>query len=143
MDITMPHYKDWAPTGFDAQGLNADRLGIADHYVLLGHNRDSDLLSESNWDTALRMLGGCGPTVQIHRFRHWGPGWIEIILIDPCDADKVTIAQSISDALECYPVLDDEDFSRRETERATELGLTPHEAGGWITADGEQIDTLE
>ena len=37
-------------------------------------NRDSDLLSESNFTVALRELGGEGDKVEVHRMGHWACG---------------------------------------------------------------------
>jgi hypothetical protein len=52
----------------------------------------------------------------VHRFGHWGPGWFEIILIDPRDSDRVAVGEDIERSLSDYPALDDEDLSRREHE---------------------------
>ena len=97
--------------------------GSTDHanmYVLLGRNRDSGCLENSNFDTALEALGGESKHVQVHRFNHWAVGWTELILIDPAADDKVKTAEEINCSLADYPVLDEEDFSRRETEEENE-----------------------
>ena len=75
--------------------------------------RDSGVLTESNVACALTALGGESDTVQVHRFGHWGPGWFEIILIDPSDEVRVREAEAIEAALADYPVLDDEDWTVR------------------------------
>lgn len=68
----MQKYKDYSPTGFDSRGLNADLYDIGEWFVApIGRNRDSDLLAESNWDEAFRLLGGESEQVQVHRFGHW------------------------------------------------------------------------
>jgi hypothetical protein len=59
----------------------------------------------------LEILGGESETVEVHRFGHWGPGWFEIILVHP---DRETEIDELEGSLENYPVLDDEDYSRRE-----------------------------
>jgi hypothetical protein len=64
----------------------------------------------------LEALGGEGETVEVHRFGHWGPGWFEIIIIDPSDAKAFDTAYDYAGALQDYPVLCDEDLGRRETE---------------------------
>jgi len=65
------------------------------------------------------MLGGESDTVEVHRFGHWGPGWYEIIIVHP-DSPQAKIAYDIARSLEDYPLLDEEDHSRRETEDAIE-----------------------
>jgi hypothetical protein len=56
----------------------------------------------------------------VHRFGHWGPGWFEIVLIDPADTNAVKIAEECEASLADYPVLDDMDFSEEETAEANE-----------------------
>lgn len=113
----MQKYSDYAPTGFDPKGLNADRHGIGQYLVVLSRNRDSSILEESNWDAALKLLGGesddNGP-VQIHRFGHWACGWFELLLVNPDDDAKRAIAEDIENSLSDYPILDDDDYSDRE-----------------------------
>lgn len=121
----MQAYKTYQPTGFDAKGLNADIAGIGEYLVVLGRNRDSSLLAQSNWDEALRLLGGesdnedgSGP-VQVHRFGHWACGWFELLLVAP-DSPQADIAQEIQDRLEQYPILDEDNYSKRQMEAAWE-----------------------
>ena len=97
--------------------------GSTDHknlLVFLGRNRDSDLLTISNFETALKLLGGERKAVQVHRFNHWACGWIELILISPKAKGKIALAEKMLKDLENYPVLDDDDFSRRESEAIDE-----------------------
>jgi hypothetical protein len=103
-------YKAFRPTVYDHAGLEA-----------VGQNRDSKPLEQSNFAVALELLGGESETVEVHRFGHWGPGWFEIILIDPGAADKIAIAQEIEERMENYPVLDEQDLSRREMDEANEI----------------------
>lgn len=117
MTDTLPRYGDWAPTGFDRRGaFLPDRL---DWFVApVSQTRDSDALTESNFACALRALGGESETVEVHRFGHWGPGWFEIILIDPTDDARVAVAEDLAARLADYPVVNEDDFSRREYDRA-------------------------
>jgi hypothetical protein len=106
----MIQYKDWAPTQFDPKGiLLPDRQ---DWYVApVSQTRDSEPLSLSNFAAALNILGDESETLEVHRFGHWGPGWIEIILVHPSRKDEIeTMEESLSD----YPVLDESDFSERK-----------------------------
>jgi|15BtaG_2_1085339.scaffolds.fasta_scaffold18212_1 hypothetical protein len=116
----MQTYKDFAPTPFDSSGaFLPDR---ADWFVApVSRTRDTGPLTESNFETALDTLGGESDNVEVHRFGHWGPGWFEIVLIHPT-AEKskhvkyADIGDEIERGLENYPVLDESDFSERETE---------------------------
>jgi len=111
-------YAEYAPTPHDPRGAFLPEQG--DWLVLpAGRNRDSDLLSESNWAAALEQLGGEGEDVEVHRFGHWACGWLEIILVRP-GTDAADTAERIAARLADYPVLDEEDYSRREYESTLE-----------------------
>lgn len=116
----MQTYGEFRPTQFDSRGL-----GLADQQNWLvapvGQTRDSQSLERANFDATLRCLGGESETVQVHRFGHWGPGWFEIILIDPSDTAKAQTAQEIEDALSDYPVVDDSLYSEYEWEECAQV----------------------
>lgn len=116
----MKPYSEFRPTQFDCRGL---ALPEQQHWLVApcGTNRDADALTRSNFNSLLKALGGESATVQVHRFGHWGPGWFEIILIDPADAERVKLAEEIEAALQDYPIVSEEDFSREETEEANEV----------------------
>lgn len=110
----MKRYRDFQPTEFDPKGLALDDQ--QDWLVIpCSRNRDSNCLSESNFHTALKLLGGESETVEVHSFNHWACGWFEIIIVHP---SREIDAQDIEDSLENYPILDEMDFSDREYERA-------------------------
>jgi hypothetical protein len=113
----LPAYREFRPTSFDIRGLGCDDQ---QHWKVLpvGRNRDSGILAESNFETAVSMLPEDGH--EVHSFNHWGCGWFEIILIDPDNCEAMRIAGEITSAIEVYPVLDEEDYSRREWEAAQE-----------------------
>ena len=115
----MIPYKESRPTQFDAPGL---ALPDQQHWMQLevSQTRDSDCLTRSNFAAALEALGGESDTVEVHRFGHWGPGWFEIILIDPSDTARIKIAEDIEAALADYPVLDDSAYSELEQEAIQE-----------------------
>ena len=106
----MITYSEFTPTSFDTVGL-----GLPDRQdwilVPVGRNRDSDCLDESNFETALEILGGESETIEVHRFGHWGCGWFDIILAHP---DRENEVEEIESALENYPVLDENDHSERQ-----------------------------
>lgn len=90
------------------------------YYVFLGQHRDSDCLAQSNFACALDQLGGedDDETVVVVREGHWAVGWVEWIAIHQDNEAALKIADDILDQLEAYPVLDEDDFSERETEEA-------------------------
>ena len=92
-----------------------------DYYVLLYRTRDSGLVEESNFWSALKMLNGESDTVKIVRAKHWLCGWIEMILIHESDTKSVDKGNEIEKALENYPILDEDDFFARELEKREEL----------------------
>lgn len=108
----MQTYAEFRPTGFDAAGAFLDdRQNWL--VVPVSRTRDTGPFEESNFETALEMLGGESEDVEVHRFGHWGPGWFELILVAP-ETDAAKKAEDIEASLENYPVLDDEDLSERE-----------------------------
>ncbi len=114
----MQKYKEFSPTQFDRHiNFDDDREDW-----LIGpcsHNRDSDMLTKSNWVSMIKELGGESETVEIHRFGHWGNGWFEIVLIQPgSEAEKKAL--EIESALADYSVLDDSHYSEMEAEAISE-----------------------
>ena len=92
-----------------------------DYYVLLSRHRDSGLVEESNFYSALKALNGESDTVKIIRSKHWAVGWIEMILIHESDKVSVDKGNEIEESLENYPILDEDDFYERESERREEI----------------------
>ena len=86
---------------------------LTDYYIVVSKHRDSDYYNQSNFDVALKRLGGeCEPNVIIAHFGHWAVGWIEQILVHK-DASETTImeAEHIVDELEEYPILDEDHYA--------------------------------
>ena len=77
----------------------------ADWVVVIGRNRDSEVLEESNFASALEQLGGESKNVEIHRFGHWGCGWFELLMVNPKHLKSLRVAYNIHKSLEHYPVL--------------------------------------
>jgi len=92
-----------------------------EYYVLLSRHRDSGLVEESNFQSALKMLNGESDTVKVVRASHWAVGWIEMILIHESDTKSVDKGNKIEESLEEYPILSDLDFSERISEKEAEL----------------------
>lgn len=93
---------------------SGDDLG--EKIVVLSTSRDADIMTESNFDSALEMLGGESKHVEVEQVGHWACGWIKMILVNPKSKKHLKIAYEIRKALEDYPVLDDSDFNDREYE---------------------------
>lgn len=114
----MDKYKDFQPTPFDPKGH-----GLDDKQEWLvfpvTQTRDSDALSRSNFEVSeeeFKKLDPEGTHYENHRFGHWGPGWFEIILIDP-NAEKLILrSEELIRALEEYPILDEEHYYQLEAD---------------------------
>lgn len=96
-----------SPSNYLGTPLNEFR----NQYVVLCRNRDSDLLTNHNFETALSMLGGESEDVQINRFNHWACGWWEALTVTQ---KKQAEGQAIVDKLEQHPVLNEDTFSEKE-----------------------------
>lgn len=110
-----------SPTGWDSMANYAGDIPDDKWFVVMGRNRDSDVLTNSNWDVALEMLGGESETVEIVRFGHWACGWIEYLCVSSEDVEKVKIGEDIQARIESYPVLDEDHFSEAEMEEANDI----------------------
>ena len=110
------------PSGLDSMDNYMGETEFGALEVLMTRSRDSDLLTESNWDSALKSLGGESDNVVIHRFGHWACGWWEALCVKPGTEQYIT-AQNIESSLADYPVLDEDDWSERETAEADKVWL--------------------
>lgn len=100
-----------------------------DWLIVLAVHRDSDALSRSNFEVAEQALkalpevkgwqGENGP-VEIVRFNHWAVGWVDYLCVNPECKPAVTLAESMREKLEDYPVLDEEHYSQTEQTEADE-----------------------
>lgn len=112
-------YRDFRPSQFDPPGLGLDDR--QSWYVApCSQTRDSEPLEQSNFASLLVALGGESDTVEVHRFGHWGPGWFEIVIVDPNDATACQTMVECACSLADYPVLDESDYSERESDAAQE-----------------------
>jgi hypothetical protein len=111
------------PSGLDSLSnySGPDPAEFAHLLVVLTRSRDSDCLTESNFEVALEQLGGEeNENVEIHRFGHWACGWWEALVVKE-GTEQHRIAQEIDSALSDYPVLNDEHFSLKEMEHASDV----------------------
>jgi hypothetical protein len=86
----------------------------------VSRHRDSDPLDESNFRVILRDLQSIDQRVSAERFRHWGFGWIEEIVV-PLDNPAVALrVEAWVSALQDYPVANDDDYAQLEAEYAAD-----------------------
>jgi hypothetical protein len=114
-----------------------------DYYVGLARHRDSDCLTESNFQQCLEMLGGESDTVRIVREGHWAVGWVEWIAVHQDNEKGVETLREIESALADYPVLDDEGFYGMEQKEADSVWrdcYTPKERVDYIRRNRSQFD---
>lgn len=83
-----------------------------------GQSRDSDALERSNFECALKALGGETDTVAVVRESHWAVGWVEWIAIQQDDGAALKVADELRERYENYPVVDEEHWSNLEYEEA-------------------------
>lgn len=112
------------PSGWDSPANYVGQREFPGWYVVLTRTRDSGCLAESNWRSALRVLGGevAGQLV-IHRFGHWACGWWEALAVHET-APQWPAAVDLATQLADYPVVDDDDLSALEQEAADDTWRT-------------------
>lgn len=108
------------PSGWDSLDNYIGDIPEPEWLCLLTRSRDSDCLTESNWHCALQELGGESDNVSIERFGHWACGWWEALSVRAGTPEHAK-AKDIAERLEGYPVLDEDDFSERESEEADQV----------------------
>ena len=109
-----------SPSAFDSLSNYIGQSDFPGWFVLLTRMRNASYLEESNWETALKKLGGESDDVVVHRFGHWACGWWEALAVK-ADTDAYRMAEGIAERLERYPVLDDYDLGEREQEAASDV----------------------
>lgn len=122
MTTTLPPYE---PTHLKRWKMPDSYFGEVwpDYFVFLGRHRDSTALSESNFAQAMERLASL-PEYDDEYSRqsisesHWAVGWVEWIAIHADDYEALKAADEMAASLDNYPVLDEDDLSRREEEEA-------------------------
>jgi hypothetical protein len=93
--------------------------------IVYSHNRDSGLLDQSNAaaiDKAMEPFTEADdPDVVAEHHHHWACGWIDGYSIRVFRDEQITDAfrayHALAERLADYPILDEEDYSRRELEQ--------------------------
>lgn len=93
---------------------------LEDYVVGFAEARDSGILDQSNFATALDALGGESKSVKVFRFSHWAGGHYEQIFVKKTAKAKLKILMGLYNQYENYPVLDESDYSEREQEYMTD-----------------------
>ena len=96
--------------------------------IIYTHNRDSGLLDQSNADQITEAMtpftNGDDPDVVFESHNHWAVGHVDGFSIRVHRDDQITDAfrtyHDLAERLADYPVLDEEDYSRREYEATLE-----------------------
>lgn len=112
-----------------------------DYFPFLGRSRDSDLVEESNFRVGLERLGGESDTVIVTRCSHWAVGWVEKILIHESDEAALRAADQMTAKIMGYPILDEEDYSRLELDRACDYweAMSTRERVWWCQKYGVSV----
>jgi hypothetical protein len=116
---------------FDSFVWFRDRdLEDADRWaVLYTHHRDSGLLDQSNAKVIAKAMApfaeGDDPDVVFESHSHWAVGHVDGFSIRVFDGNgEITEAfrkyHELSESIEEYPILDEEDYSQREVEATLE-----------------------
>jgi hypothetical protein len=138
----LVRFADWRPTAFDARGLGSD--GQEDWRVLpVMRTRDSGPRADSNFESAIRILDSAGAEYAEVRLGHWGPGWVEIVVVRPDDIGLAT-AGRIACELADYPILDEDDLSAREVDAVADAWRYWQERDvlDWISRVSERVGDI-
>ena len=137
-DYGFAEYREFSPTSFDHH-INVDHMcdddDTREHWAIMPvtQNRDSQAIDRVNFDEFLAGLGDESETVEVHRFRHWACGWLEIIIVDPSNSKAMSLAYDMASSLEDYPILNEEKLSEVEYDEAMESW------DNWARRDVERI----
>ena len=104
------------PSAFDSWENYMGERPNPNLYCVLGRNRDSSLLANSNWDCAIQMFEDAELDYDITHVGHWACGWIEYLSVDINDKEAFKMGEEIEASLANYPVLSEEDLCEREYE---------------------------
>ena len=94
---------------------------LTQYFRVLGRSRDSGLLETSNWEVGKTEFEQFDSGWEVFGFNHWAVGWIDELMVHEDASEAVLVlAANIRGQLEDYPILDEEDHSRREYEAGAE-----------------------
>jgi hypothetical protein len=93
----------------------------SNYYIIYTHNRDSNIMEESNYQSILNFLESKNCQFEQIRFTNWLVGWHEYIMIEESNIDSLLIAVDILKQLENYPIFDEDNYYQKIEDRAEEL----------------------
>jgi hypothetical protein len=129
-------------TGFDLDEYAVDHDWSGVGLGPVGQHRDSDALDRSNYAVILADLTERFPgAISDVRFGHWAVGWVEEITHDAGNAAVVEAVQQWRDALDDYPVADDDAHSALEYSEAVEF--LPDLLPNYVERDGAEYELRE
>lgn len=114
--ICMQVGDGWRQEVAGLMGCQPDDVGAGP----VSRHRDSEPIDESNFRVILRDLQSIDQRVAAERFRHWGVGWIEEIVVPVDNPAVIRRVEGWVSALQDYPVADDDDHVELEAEYATD-----------------------
>jgi len=94
--------------------------------MTFSQHRDSDIMEESNYAVIKSDLEERFPEdVSDERFNHWAVGWVDYLLVKMLDEQGQVTPAGIAtlewvDKLDDYPLADEDDYSEREWNEASE-----------------------
>jgi len=95
-----------------------------DYCIVYTHNRDSGLVAQSNADAIAKLLAEFPNDVIEEHHSHWAVGWVDGYAIRVYRRGVITKGFraycDILTRLDDYPLLDEEDYSKREYESTIE-----------------------
>ena len=93
----MITFKDWNNGGgVDSFANYTGSHDYDDWYICLTRSRDSDHLTNSNFETALEALGGESSYVEVMGTKHWAVGWLDWLMIKPTAKKTIEKAESLN-----------------------------------------------
>ncbi len=94
--------RSWGQIGFIPGSIHRDSsdLELSNHAVIIRELQELDL--EDSWD--------------VMRFNHWAVGWVEEIAINIENPDLVSLGANITERLDDYSSLDEDDYIERRWE---------------------------
>lgn len=102
-------------TGWNIEGYAREREWTAVGIGPVGQHRDSELLERHNFATIFSDLQERFPdAVDDVSFGHWGVGWVDELAFNAAKPEVLAAVQAWADALETYPVADEDAYSVAE-----------------------------
>lgn len=92
--------------------------------VIVGRHRDSDLLSNHNYESIMEVLH-CSAidddAWQVISVNHWAVGWIESIAVKVDNEYAACMAAQIFQQLQSYPIWDEDGYLQAEEQAVADL----------------------